>query len=106
MKILYELATFCDPHRKILEALLQSDEDDPIRRLYNLLYSGKALNNTEAAIQVYGKNEVKLFSALKARMLDILVKVISIQNVSSKRENIRYNRVLNSMRQNLAARIV
>lgn len=106
MKILYELATFCGPHRKIVEALLQSDEDEPIRRLYDLLYSGKALNNTEGAILVYGKNEVKQFSALKARMLDILVKVISIQNVSSKKENIRYNRVLNSMRQNLAARIV
>ncbi len=106
MKIIYELANICSSHRNIVEALIQSDENDPLRSLYNILYSGQTFNNTEAAIQIYGKNEVKLFSSLKAKMKDILVKVISIQNVSNTRENIRYNRVLNSMRQNLAARIV
>ena len=106
MKKLYELARFCSQHRNVVEALLQGSENLPIWRLYRLLFSEMNLNNSEAMLETLGRIDGKQFSAMKVKMLDILVKTISIQNVSIDSENIRFNRVLGSLRKNIAARII
>ncbi|MBK9103931.1 MAG: hypothetical protein IPL92_05035 [Saprospiraceae bacterium] len=106
MKKLYELARFCSQQRNVVEALIQGSENLAIWKLYKLLLSEESMNNSEAMLETLGRIDTKQFSALKARMLDILVKTISIQNVSSDNENIRFNKVLASLRKNIAARII
>lgn len=106
MKKLYELASFCSRQRNIVEAILQGTENLALQKMYTLLFSGKILNNSEAMLETIGKIDPKQFSALKIKMLDVLVKTISIQNVSNENENIRFNRVLGSLRKNIAARII
>ena len=90
----------------IVRALLVEKENAYVCNLYGLLNSGRVLNNTEAMSLVLGKHDVKYFSTIKGRMLEVFNKVISIQDVSNVKSDIRYNRVVESIRQNLAARII
>ncbi len=106
MKKLYEFAEICIPHQTIVRALLEEKDNAYVWKLYGLLNSGRVLNNTEAMSLVLGKHDVKYFSTIKGRMLEVFIKVISIQDVSNVKSDIRYNRVVESIRQNLAARII
>lgn len=106
MKKLYELAEICLPHQNIVKALLEGKQNKYIWALYGLLNSGQILTNTEAMALILGKHDVKHFSSIKGKMIDAFIKVISIQDVSNVKSDIRYNRVVESIRQNLAARIV
>jgi hypothetical protein len=106
MKNLYDIATFCSSQKEVILALLPDQPDDPLNKLFNLLYAENKLTNAEAMLTIYGALNVKSFSKLKSRMFGLLIKAISIQSISGAGENIRFNRVIDSMRESLASRII
>ena len=104
MKNLYILAKICKPHQVVLEALIETQKSERVYQLYDILYSGKALSNSEAMQLIYGSYKSKAFSNLKIAMFDLLMKTILTLNIKSVSGD--YKKVIENARISLSARIV
>src|SRR5687767_12056281 len=98
MKTLYELAKYNSRYSKIVEALMPLEEDSPLRKLFNIVFSDTVYDDNKTMHLIYGKNNLSAFSRIKGRLKEILIKSILMQNTTLETEYSRVNEQMNQYR--------
>src|SRR5687768_2863009 len=106
MNKLYELANLNENQKRICEALLPDSEVSPLKKLYNIISSGKIVEPEEAMLEIYGKNNSAAFSRLKSRLIEILSRTIILQSNPLESSDSRVSAAINVYRQTLVSRFL
>lgn len=106
MNTLYELAKYNSRHSKIVEALMPQESDSPLKKLFNLVFSDRILDDKKAMMHIYGKQNLSAFSRLKSRLREVLLKAILMQNTTMETEHSRINESMNQYRHALVAKFL
>jgi hypothetical protein len=104
MKILYELSEQVSRQRKVVEALLPTDSNSPLKKLYFILLSSRKYNDEECMMEIYGKRNITAFSRLKSRLREVLLQVIIFQINSNSFADNRANMQLSVAMHSLLGR--
>ncbi len=103
MKLLFQLAQINTSSYDLVELLAHKEKDDALNKLINIIFSGKEISNSHAMISVFGANRLSSFSRLKAKLIEILIKVTLLQNTQYEAKHSRINESLNQYRNSVAS---
>ena len=106
MENLYELAQITKRNRRVLDSLVPSDDNSPLRKLYLIAFSNVVLDDNECMIEIYGKRKLVAFSRLKSRLKDILYQGVFIQNLNEENAESKSSDVNSTHKQTVIARIL
>lgn len=106
MKTLYELAKLNSRQKRIIDALIPSTEDSPLKKLYEIVFSEIEYDDHECMIEIYGRKNISAFSRLKTRLREILLQAFILQNNTLESLDSRTNESIIGFRQVLLARLL
>lgn len=98
MKILVELASLNTKQKRVVDSLIPNEENSPLKKLFDLVSVEPSLDDESAMIEIYGKKNITAFARLKARLKDILMRTIMLQNQTFEASDSRTNEILNGYR--------
>lgn len=101
MKTLYELNRQNLRQSKLIESLIPQEENSPLRRLYQLLNTGKEHDDKTMMLKIYGKKNITAFSRLKSRLREIYLQGIILQINENNSLDTRSNEALMASRYTL-----
>lgn len=106
MKTLYDLARINQKNTRIVESMIASDKESPLKKLNSLLLSKHNLDDSAAMLEIYGKKNISAFSRLKTRLKDILIRSTLLQNVTSESSDSRLTEAHNHLKYALASKLL
>lgn len=106
MKTLFKLAKYNSEYLKIVEALMSQDKDNPLKKLFSIVFSERILDDNQAMQAIYGKKNLSTFWRLKTRLKEILIKVSLLQNTSLEKEHSRINESMNQFRHTIVSKFL
>ena len=106
MKTLFELAKYNSKNMRIIELLMPSQKNVPLKKLFAIVFSGKFQNDTQVMQTIYGKKNLATFAKLKSKLKDILIKSTLLQSSEVEAEHSRINEGLNNFRYTMAVKML
>ncbi len=106
MKTLYELAKLNNRYRRVIDSLIPTTEESPLKKLCDIVFLEEELEDEECMIAIYGRKNISAFSRLKTRLKDILLQAFILQNNNLEPMDSRTNESLIGYRQAFVARLL